>query len=151
SLGFAVLLLASASLPAKDLVGVFQDAVQNDPQIRQADANRLAAREARPQAWSNLLPQLQGTAAEGRTHSSGFQDSFYPNSTGTQTFVLPETITSDNTQKQWSINLRQNVFSWANWMTLKAAAGQVAQAEANYQAAEQNLILRVSQAYFSVL
>ena len=36
-------------------------------------------------------------------------------------------------------------------MNIKAANAQVAQAEANYQAAEQNLILRVATAYFGVL
>ncbi len=36
-------------------------------------------------------------------------------------------------------------------MALKAASKEVAQAEANYEAAEQNLILRVAQAYFNVL
>jgi len=50
-LGLTVALLASSTgVAANDLLGVFQDAVRNDPQIRQADANRLAAREARPQA-----------------------------------------------------------------------------------------------------
>jgi len=49
------------------------------------------------------------------------------------------------------VNLRQNVFSWSNWMALKGAGREVAQAEATYQAAEQQLILRVAQAYFSVL
>src|SRR5256885_3429263 len=69
-----VLLAFSGAAPAKDLVGVFEDAVHNDPVIRQADANRLAAREARPQAWAALLPQLNGTAAVTRDHSAGFQD-----------------------------------------------------------------------------
>ncbi|HEV2230180.1 MAG TPA: hypothetical protein VGR86_14635, partial [Steroidobacteraceae bacterium] len=57
-------LLAGFAGPAapKDLVGVFEDALKNDPVIRQADANRLAARESRPQAWAALLPQLNGTA-----------------------------------------------------------------------------------------
>ena len=36
-------------------------------------------------------------------------------------------------------------------MQIKTASHEVTQAEANYQAAEQNLILRVAQAYFSVL
>ena len=67
--------------PAKDLVGVFEDAVQNDPVIRQADANRLAAREARPQAWSALLPQLNGT----RRHVHGDHNSGYQN----RLFALP--------------------------------------------------------------
>ncbi|HEX4618253.1 MAG TPA: TolC family outer membrane protein, partial [Steroidobacteraceae bacterium] len=57
----------------------------------------------------------------------------------------------DTTTKTWGLNLRQSVFSWSNWMTLKAASAQVAQAEATYQAAEQQLILRVATAYFNVL
>src|SRR3989440_1649445 len=145
-----VLLVLAGAASAKDLVGVFEDAVHNDPQIRQADANRLAAREARPQAWSNLLPQLAGSGSEGRDHSAGFQDSFFLDANG-QLVRFPIQSTADTTRNQWSLNLRQNVFSWANWMTLKAADSQVAQAEATYQAAEQNLILRASQAYFAVL
>ena len=146
----------SAVARPKDLVGVFQDAVQNDPVIRQADANRLAARETRPQAWSALLPQVNGSAGVTREHNAGVQDQItpipVPNKPGAeQLVVLPLGNTSDSTIKQWSVNLRQNVFSWTNWMALKAASKQVAQAEANYQAAEQQLVLRVSQAYFNVL
>ena len=66
-----LLLASSQAAQAKDLVGVFEDAVHNDPVIRQADANRLAAREARPQAWSALLPQLNGTAGVTGEHNSG--------------------------------------------------------------------------------
>jgi len=146
-----VSLVLAAGASSKDLVGVFEDAVHNDPQIRQADANRLAARETRPQAWSNLLPQLAGSASEGRDHSAGFSDQIQVNPSNGSPVVFPLPITADKTIKQWSLNLRQNVFSWANWMTLKAAGSQVAQAEATYQAAEQNLILRASQAYFAVL
>jgi outer membrane protein len=145
---------AGAAEP-KDLVGVFEDALKSDPVIRQADANRLAARESRPQAIAALLPQLNGTAGVTKDHSSGFQDSIItvPNPAPNQPpfVVVPEGDTIDTTIKTWGLNLRQSVFSWSNWMTLKAASAQVAQAEATYQAAEQQLILRVAQAYFNVL
>ncbi len=141
-----VLLASSGAVAAKDLVGVFEDAVHNDPVIRQADANRLAAREARPQAWAAILPQLTGTAAASADHSSGQQD---------QIFVPPNVAhfvaTSDTNTRKWAVNLDQSVFSWEKWMTLKEAGREVAQAEANYRAAEQQLILRVAQAYFNVL
>jgi outer membrane protein len=155
-LGLTLLSLALTSAASgKDLVGVFEDAVRNDPQIRQADANRLASREARPQAWSALLPQLAGSIGVTRDHSSGFQDNFEAvpaiGPSTARLLIYPLSITADRTTKQWGLNLRQNVFSWANWMTLKAADSEVAQAEATYQAAEQDLILRVSQAYFTVL
>jgi outer membrane protein len=143
----ALVLLAFSGIAApKDLAGVFEDAVHNDPVIRQADANRLAAREARPQAWAAVLPQLTGTAGVARDHNSGFQDQIFAPPT-VQRFLT----TSDTTTKQWAVDLRQSVFSWEKWMTLKEAGREVAQAEANYQAAEQQLILRVAQAYFSVL
>ena len=139
-----LLVFAGAAQP-KDLIGVFEDAVHNDPVILQADANRLAARESKPQAIASLLPQLNGTAGVTGDHNSGAQ----PFSTTAAVAAVP--VTSDTTTRTWGVNLKQNVFSWANWMTLKEAGREVAQAEANYQAAEQNLILRVSQAYFAVL
>jgi len=155
TLALALLALPLAA-PAKDLIGVFEDAVHNDPVIRQADANRLAARESKPQALAALLPQVNGTAGWTRDHNSGIQTQIFsvpnPNIPGTQQLVtaqLPDTV--DSTSYQWGLSLRQNVFSWSNWMSLKAASHEVAQAEANYAAAEQQLILRVSQAYFAVL
>ncbi|HXY98248.1 MAG TPA: TolC family outer membrane protein [Steroidobacteraceae bacterium] len=147
----------AGSAQPKDLVGVFEDALKNDPVIRQADANRLAARESRPQAIAALLPQLNGTAGVTRDHQSGFQDSVNAitnpaNPNGPPLLiVIPEPDVIDTTTTTWGLNLKQNVFSWSNWMTLKAASAQVAQAEATYQAAEQQLILRVATAYFNVL
>jgi outer membrane protein len=149
-----VLLALSPAAPGKDLIGVFEDALHNDPVIRQADANRLAARESKPQALSALLPQLNGTAGITREHASGFESQIFEVATanGTPQLVVARTADQiDNTIQQWALNLRQNVFSWSNWMALKAASHEVAQAEANYAAAEQQLILRVAQAYFNVL
>jgi outer membrane protein len=148
---FACLLAGFAgAAQSKDLVGVFEDALQNDPVIRQADATRLAARESRPQAIAALLPQLNGTAGVTRDHNAGTQPLFLtgPNNT---VVIQPATAVLDTTTKTWGLNLRQNVFSWSNWMALKGASAQVAQAEATYQAARQQLILRVAQAYFNVL
>jgi outer membrane protein len=151
-----LLLAPPLAAPAKDLIGVFEDAVHNDPVIRQADANRLAARESKPQALAALLPQLNGTAGITRERSSGFQSQIFEVAGATpgsqpQLVVARTADEINNTIQQWSLNLRQNVFSWSNWMALKAASHEVAQAEANYAAAEQQLILRVSQAYFNVL
>jgi outer membrane protein len=146
-------LLLATTAGAKDLLGVYEDALRGDPQLRGADANRLAARESRPQALSALLPQVAGTASYTRDRSSGIQDelALNPADVNGAPVVAPLQTTSVATQRQWGLSLRQNLFSWSNWETLKAANSQVAQAEATYQAAEQDLILRVSQAYFNVL
>src|SRR6187200_1006588 len=60
--GVSLLALSSAA-SAADLVEVYERALQNDPQIREADANRLASRESKPQALAALLPQLNATGS----------------------------------------------------------------------------------------
>jgi outer membrane protein len=136
---------------AKDLIGVYDDALRSDPQLRAADANRLASRESRPQAIAALLPQVTGTGAYTRDHTAGVEENIYQASPTSAPYVAGLRYANGTGEKQWALNLRQNVFSWQNWLVLKAANAQVAQAEATYAAAEQNLIFRVSQAYFNVL
>ena len=145
-----VLSLSFASAAAaKDLVGVYEDATHSDPQVRAADANRLAQRESRPQAWAQLLPQLTGSGSWTKDKQNNEESSllFDP-------AINPPTqlaIGVNSTAKRYGLNLQESIFSWANLMTLKEAENQVTQAEATYHAAEQNLMLRVCQAYFAVL
>ncbi|MEY4762511.1 MAG: hypothetical protein RLZZ200_2367 [Pseudomonadota bacterium] len=146
----SMLCLTAGTACAEDLLAVYDRALTNDPQILEADATRLAARESRPQAWGALLPQVSGTASRQRDWSDG---------TGFQQFVFGTgaPITSQtggnsvNNTDTWRLSIRQSVFSWANWMTLKSANHQVAQAEANYLVARQGLAQRVAQQYFAVL
>jgi outer membrane protein len=144
-------LALTGTAAAKDLVGVYEDALRSDPQIHQADATRLASREARPQAWAAVLPQISGTLARKQDRQDGTEGQVsFDQTTGapvpvTTPFVL------NSTSKTWGLNLSENLFSWSTWMAIKQADAQVAQAEANYRAAEQSLILRVAQAYFNVL
>ncbi|HEV7632054.1 MAG TPA: TolC family outer membrane protein, partial [Steroidobacteraceae bacterium] len=60
-------------------------------------------------------------------------------------------VTSVNSTEGWNLNIRQSVFSWVNWVALKQASHQVAQAEADYVVAQQGLAQRVAQQYFAVL
>ncbi len=151
AIGIALLsLCAATTVSAADLLSVYQDALTNDPQIREAEATRKAAREARPQAWAALLPQIDGQASitRGTQDSSRQFSQLGPNN---QPVVFNQVVHSEPDTRGWSINLRQNVFSWANWATLRASSYQVAQAQADYQVAEQDLISRVAQRYFAVL
>ncbi|HEY4210470.1 MAG TPA: TolC family outer membrane protein [Steroidobacteraceae bacterium] len=141
----------ASTASAKDLVGVFEDAVKSDPQVHAADANRLASREARPQAWANLLPQLSGSANVTRDHQTSQGTQPFPDPLTGQFVVIPSDTTANSTQKRWGLNLTQTIFSYSYLSQLKAADSTVSEAEATYQAAEQNLISRVSAAYFNVL
>jgi outer membrane protein len=148
------MLLAASAVQAEDLKSVYERALANDPQIREADALRRAAREAGPQAWAAVLPQISGSASRTKadTTSSGQfpQEQKLPNG---QTVVLNFLSSSDAKPEtdRWSLDLRQSLISWDNWVALKRANRQVAQAEADFQSAEQQLILRVAESYFNVL
>ena len=61
------------------------------------------------------------------------------------------TTDSDTDGYQYQLQLRQTVFRWDQWAALKRADAEVAQAEADYQAAQQDLIQRTAQRYFDVL
>ena len=142
----------TATASAADLLSVYQDALANDPAIREADATRNAQREQRPQALSQFLPQIQGsyTTTEGKQDQTRLSQQL-DNSTPPQLVSFNQQSTFRPNDHGWSVTLRQNLFSWTYWANLRAANAQVAQAEAVYQAAEQDLIVRTSQRYFAVL
>jgi outer membrane protein len=146
--GFAIGLPVAAA--AADFAQVYQDALANDPTYQQANATYMAAREARPEAWAALLPQISGSAGRSLDHSAGLSTNIGSSAAG-QPVPASFYATTHANARQWSLNLSQELFSWTDWMTLKAADSQVAEAQANYQAAAQNLILRVATAYFNVL
>jgi len=140
--------------PAEDLLAIYQRALAADPQIREADATRLAAREAKPQAIATLLPQVSGSAGYDKNKFEGTSDQAQIVSDGPnagEITIFGTSGTREPETKSWSLDLRQSLFRWENWMALRRADKQVAQAEADYAAAQQDLILRVSTAYFDVL
>ena len=145
------------TVAAADLVAVYRRALQNDPQLREAEANRLAALESKPQALSALLPQVTGTAVAGKERDTGSSNqafSFTDVSTGKPIVVVENQDFNGRTtthNHKYGVDLKQNLFRWENWVALQRADAQVAQAEADYQAAQQDLISRVAQRYFDVL
>ena len=147
------LILASAGAHAADLITVYQRALQNDPQIREADALRLASRESKPQALSALLPQFDATGSYNKIDQDSGRIQFIrdPNNPNSELVPINVTSSSDLKAKQYDLTLRQSLFRWDQWMTLKRADAEVAQAEADYQFAQQDLIQRTSVRYFDVL
>jgi outer membrane protein len=153
-LAAAVLLaLGSTTGHAVDLLDVFQRALQSDPLIREADANRLATHERKPQALASLLPQLDASGSINRTESDGsttFLQALDPGPPPVTVIVNTDQKT-DADYWQYQLQLRQTVFRWDQWVALQRADAEVAQAEVEYQAAAQDLIVRVAQRYFDVL
>lgn len=145
-------LLLTSSLMAEDLLQVYEQALRSDPLLREAEANRLAALESKPQARSALLPQITAAGSESKDEAKG--GNAFPQAdpaTGEVVLVSRAFQTDTDAETQWQLQLTQTVFRWDQWITLKQADKTVAQAEADYQAALQDLMVRVSDRYFNVL
>ncbi len=143
------LALAAISLPShgEDLLDAYRDARANDPVLSQADATRLATGEGVDQARALLLPQISADMSLSQTNGGGssFQD---PNNPGN----IINTSQFGHTRTR-SINgqLSQTIFDLSKYANLKAAHSASNAQDELYQAAAQELYVRVSTAYFGVL
>lgn len=131
-------LAASPAVLAVDLVGVHDMAVKNDPQLQAAAYRRDATGENKRQAWSNLLPSLSGSASVNKGD----------NETSVAGTLVSE---SDTDNESYGLNLRQSLYAQSNYEQLDIARGQVSQAEAIYNLAYQEFLVRVAGGYFGVL
>ena len=140
---------------ASSLMEVFELATINDPFIKEALANKEAIIESKPQARSLILPQLTSSAIFSDTDVNGqstFQQKFINPITGDETVLTSNTdFIQESETLQWDVTLRQSIFDYGLWMNLRKANKTVAQAEVDYLAAEQDLIIRVASAYFNIL
>jgi outer membrane protein len=119
---------------ADDLLSIYRLALERDPTLKAADQQRLATLQAKPQARALLLPNL---AATGNVSRNGFDPAHGP--------------AVHFTNQNYALQLTQPLYHRAYWVQLSQADSQISQAEANYVAAEQDLINRVATAYFNVL
>jgi len=138
-------LLAVPAVQAANLSEVLALALQSAPQLREADANRLAAHENKPLARSVMLPQINAGYEADHEEQDGTSRQF----AAARFIDVPFTSTADT--NFWSLELKQSVFRWDQWVSLRQADSTIAQAEADYQTAEQGLLQRVAQRYFDVL
>jgi outer membrane protein len=146
-LTFAILLAGTAGTAgAADLLQAYEMARQSDPVLAAAESRSLATGEGVAQNRAALLPYLDGSASWSRTNSDN---------TGSQisgAIVQPPSVTtSESTSRGWGANLRQSIYDHGNWTRLSAAKARAAAADAEYVAAQDELFVRVSTAYFNVL
>ncbi len=130
----SLLLALSQGSLAEDLLEVYKLALERDPVLREAAATLKAQQEAKPLALSQLLPQISitGDAAYNRYDPSGGK--------------------SDNFgTTDLSVGLNQPIYRRDRLVRLEQSEWQVEQAASVYRAQQQDLMLRVSKAYFDVL
>ena len=129
-LTLAVLLSAHTSIAgAMDLLRTYEMALERDPAFHAAEANRNAILQTKPIAIAQLLPNVSFRGRMNRNHLlvkstpivlQRGQDVFY----------------WDNVM---DVNLTQPIYRHELWVQLSQADNQVAAAEAQYAAAEQDV------------
>lgn len=133
--GFSLFLAAPVSR-AEDLLQAYHQAQRSDPTFKAAEAQWLAARQLAPISRSYLLPSL---VTQGSVQEQNIDQSFF------------EETNVNATNTQFELSLTQAIFNYKAWQQYKTAKAQVRQALATYYAAAQDLMVRVSRAYFNVL
>jgi outer membrane protein len=145
----ALALGACATVPAaaqESLIDVYMRALANDPAIREAEATFLANSEIKPQARAGLLPGLNLRS----NLANNFQDT-RGGALSPEGIPIGTRSIFDQDRSGWSIALSQTLFDWSVYATLRQADKRVARAEADYEAAKQQLLVRVATSYFEVL
>ncbi|MEZ5461424.1 TolC family outer membrane protein [Dokdonella sp.] len=151
SLALAIGLGSVASLAhADDLIQIYGEARNSDPQLAGAEATRNATSENVDQARSALLPQINASLDYQRSHGSSTGPQFVTNEDGTQSLI---NVTSSSTSygRTLSGRLDQSILDLSRWADLSSAKSTAKAGDATYHAAEQDLLLRVATAYFEVL
>jgi len=135
SIGLAVVPVQALSLADAVLL-----ARQSDPTYLSAKANLSASRERSGQAVANHLPQISVTAntnANRRTYDT--RDSPFP------------AAKDEYNSKSAQLSVTQPLWRSANRIAIIQADAAVAQADFQLAAAEQDLLIRLVQAWFDVM
>jgi len=135
--------LGATAVKAEDLLQVFEIATANDPTVLKAKAQADAQSYQSDLAMSALLPQIGLTMGYTKSDATSYQ------SVGDLSNQVK--VESDTDQFSRGVSLSQTLFDLGAWNTLDIADKQALQASGLYDAAKQNLIVRVAEGYFNVL
>jgi len=124
---------------SQDLLDIYELALENDPVLKQSHASQKAIDESKRQSIANFLPNVSATGV--RNTSRLFNATNNYQGQGLQSYTDYNIV----------VNLTQPIFHWEHWIQLSQADNQIAQAEADYQAELQKLMVKVTEAYFNVL
>ncbi|KTD60284.1 outer membrane protein TolC [Legionella santicrucis] len=123
---------------ATDLMDIYHQALENDPLFKNAYDIYMANAEALPQARSALLPQV-GITGQATRNFFHVNDGF---------FTIQDTYYNS---RMWQVSASQAIFNFQAWAKVQQAKASVKAAQAIFNDAAQDLILRTAKAYFDAL
>ena len=125
-----------------DLIQLYQEAAFSDPVLNAARFNYQASKELFWQGFALLMPQAVATPGGTRYYQHGVGTTQVSSSPGNSRVY---------DQKSYTVTLTQPVFNIAALELFKQGDLNTKLADMRFFSAQQDLILRVSQAYFDAL
>jgi outer membrane protein len=125
-----------------DLIQLYQEAAFSDPVLTAARFNYQASKELYWQGFSLLMPQANATPGGTRYFQRGAGGTVVSSNAGNSRVF---------DQKSYTVTLTQPVFNVAALELFKQGDLNTRLADMRFYLAQQDLILRVSQAYFDAL
>ncbi|TAN08864.1 MAG: type I secretion protein TolC [Rhodanobacteraceae bacterium] len=138
-----------ATAHAENLMDVYRQALTSDPVLKQAEAGQRIGQAGAAIARAPLLPQLNGNATFSDSHGTNSNSQLLDTPTG-PVFHGTSSHQSGRSRNN-SLTLNQTLFNLGEFEQWRAGKASANASEAQYTAAQQDLILRVAQAYFTVL
>ncbi|AKU25120.1 type I secretion protein TolC [Massilia sp. NR 4-1] len=130
-------MLQAGSVSALGLLQAYEAALQNDPAFRSARAAHDAGQENRVLGRSNLLPNVSGS---------------FSGSQNRNTLTIGKTdMPRDYISRSSTLQVRQPLFNLDGFARYKQGVAQANYADMQYLSQSQEVILRVTGAYFDVL
>jgi outer membrane protein len=133
-----VMLTMSSNALGQGLLGTYEQARRNDPVFLSASHVLQSARERVPQALAAVRPSVTFNGGRGQQSGRAAFAVAPPEERGVRNWT-------------WAVQLTQPLWRPVAWSTLDQARWQEQLAEQQYLQAEQELILRVAQAYLDIL
>ena len=141
----------AAGAPAADLAEIYEMARASDPQLAAAESAMFAAGEGVVQARAALLPRVTGSASISDSNNAGSSLST-PIRLPDGTLTFGRAVSSgESTSRSYRLDLTQSIYNHSNYTRLRGARAGKSRFEASYDAALDNLIVRVATAYFGAL
>jgi outer membrane protein len=140
-----------ATAHAENLMDAYRQALQSDPVLKQAEAGQRIGQAGAAIARAPLLPQLNGNVSLNDSHGTGYESQLVQRPDGTQQFLTGTSSSGGLRSRTESVGLNQVLFDLGQFEDWRASKANARSTEAQYVAAQQNLLLRVAQAYFTVL
>lgn len=141
----------STSVLADDLYQVYQMAVEKDPTINRAKADRDAAFEGISISRASLLPQISGAISYTESSRESNQQISAPTEENPDAPIIFANFDQESDSLGMGVSLDLSIYDHRNWLALDRAEKVAQQSDTSYALAKQNLIVRTTDAYLAIL